>query len=214
MSFTVLDMPQRSPEWFAARLGCLTGSAAADMLSTIKSGEAAARRNLRLRLVLERITGRSQENGYQSPAMAQGIEREVDAAAVYESLTGQLLSTTGFLMHETLMAGCSPDGYVGDFKGLIEIKSPQPAAHLEYLRSGAIPGEYLKQIIHNLWISGAEWCDWLSYNPDFPPPLGVKLMRMHRKDVDLAAYELAARLFLSEVDREQAAVMDMAAVGA
>ena len=211
MSFTILDVTQRSPEWHAARLGRLTGSRAADMLSTLRNGgEAAGRRNLRIQLVLERITGRSQENGYQSPAMAQGIEREVDAAAVYESLTGQLLSTTGFLVHDSLMAGCSLDGATANFAGIIEIKCPQPPAHLDVLRSGRIPGGYMGQVVHNLWISNADWCDWVSFSPEFPPPLHVKLLRIHRHDVDIAAYELAARLFLSEVDREEETVRKMA----
>jgi hypothetical protein len=61
VSFTVVMAEQRSPEWFAARLGRLTGSRAADMLATIKSGEAAARRDLRVQLVVERLTSTLQE---------------------------------------------------------------------------------------------------------------------------------------------------------
>ena len=57
MSFSIVNAPQRSPEWFAARAGRLTGSMAGDMLATIKSGEAAARRDYRLQLALERLTG-------------------------------------------------------------------------------------------------------------------------------------------------------------
>jgi len=203
---------QRSPEWFTARLGKLTGSRAKDMLATIKNGEAAPRRNLRVQLVLERLTGRSQENGYQSHAMQQGIEREVDAFAVYEGLTGTLLTSSGFLEHDTLMAGCSLDGHVGDFEGLVEIKCPQAATHLDYLKTGTIPGDYYKQITHALWITGAQWCDWLSFNPDFPEPLQVKLVRVVRSEAAIAAYETAATAFLAEVDQELETVQQLAAV--
>src|SRR5688500_8134096 len=49
---TIHDVDQRSYEWFALRAGRLTGSCAADMLATLKGkAEAAARRDLRLRLV-------------------------------------------------------------------------------------------------------------------------------------------------------------------
>jgi hypothetical protein len=214
-NFTVIDAAQRSPEWYAARLGRLTASRAADADAKIKTGEAAARRNLRMQLVLERVTGRSQERNFQSQAMVDGIEREVDAVSAYEALTGRLLQTTGFLAHNSLLAGCSPDGYLDDFAGIVEIKSPLPATHLEYLRSGAIPGDYQKQIIHSLWITGAEWCDWLSYQPDFPEPLQTKLVRVWAKDVDLKAWQFVVQMFLNECDREYADVrglMEVAAV--
>lgn len=204
MNFTVIDCDQRSQEWRQARLGRLTGSRAADMcLPPNKDGsEKAGRRNLRLQLVLERITSRSAESGYQSQAMRDGIEREPDALAIYEAVTGRLLQRSGFLAHTSLMAGCSLDGHIGDFAGIVEIKAPIAATHLGYLRTGVIPDEYLKQITHALWITGAEWCDWLSYCPDFPEPLQVKLVRVQRTAVDLKAYELLVRMFLAEVDRE------------
>jgi hypothetical protein len=212
---TIIDCVQRSPQWVSARLGRLTASCASDMLTTRKDrSEAAGRRNLRIRLVLERITGKPQESDYQSAAMLQGMEREADAAGLYEALTGRILSSVGFCQHDTLMAGCSPDGYVGDFEGIVEVKSPIPATHWDYLKSGVIPGEYEKQILCALWITGAQWCDWLSYNPDFPEPLRVKLVRVERKQVDCDAFELAVRQFLREVEAECAQLAQMAGVAA
>lgn len=209
LPFTICTAPQRSEEWFQARLGRLTGSRAADMLATIKTGEAASRKNLRTQLVLERITGRVQENSAVSAAMQTGIEREPVAYKAYEQLTGQQLTTTGFLTHTALMVGCSLDGHVGDFDGLIEIKCPQPATHLSYLRSGTVPWNYQKQVLHALWITGAEWCDWFSFNPDFPPALQIKKVRVWRDDSEIALYELDALQFLAECEREYQEVMNM-----
>jgi hypothetical protein len=207
VSFTVVPCAQRTPEWAAARLGRLTSIRAADMLATIKSGgEAAGRRNLRVQLVLERITGRSHERGFISQAMQDGIDREVDACGWYEALTGRVLKETGFLRHDQLRAGCSLDGHVGDFEGIVEVKSPIAATHLDYLKTGIIPGEYQKQITHALWISGAKWCDWLSFQPDFPEPLRVRLVRVKRDDDEIREYEKKACAFLDEVDRELAAL--------
>lgn len=207
----ILATTQRTADWYAARLGRITSSRAADLLATIKSkGEAAGRRNYRIQLVLERITGRSQENGFVSAAMQQGTDRETDALALYEAVTGNLLQTTGFLAHDTLMAGCSPDGYINDYEGIAEIKSPIPATHWDYLKTGVVPGEYHKQIVHALWITGARWCDWLSFNPDFPAPLQSKLVRVWRDDAEIDSYEIMARQFLSEVDAETRAVEQMA----
>lgn len=206
MSFTIIDVPQRSPEWYAARLGRLTGSCAADMLATIKSGEAAGRRNLRVRLVLERLTGRSQEADFVSTDMQNGIDREAEAFAQYEALSGHVMHRVGFLQHRTLMAGCSPDGVLGDFDGLVSIKCPKPATHLEFLKSRKVPTEYQRQNAHESWISGASFVDFLSYQPEFPPELASCLVRVERADLDIPAYEKAALAFLEEVDTELAAV--------
>ena len=206
MSFTIHNCEQRSPEWFAARLGRLTGSCASDMLTTIKSGESAARRNLRTRLVLERITGTSQESDFISQDMQNGIDREADARAYYEAVSGYLVSEVGFLQHRELMAGCSPDGIIGDINGLVSLKCCKPATHLDFLETGAIALEYQRQNLHELWLSGADWIDFVSYQPSFPEPLRAKLVRVEARTLDLAGYETAVRAFLSEVEAKEATV--------
>lgn len=208
--FTIVDVEQRSPEWFSARAGRLTGTCAADMLATIKSGEAASRRNLRTKLVLERITGRSQDKAFQSEAMKQGVEREPEARFLYEALTGQLVTETGFLSHETLMAGASLDGHIGDFDGICEIKCPMPATHFEYLRTNVIPYDYAKQVLHALWLTGAPWCDWVTFNPEFPDLLQLRMMRVTRDEAAIEEYDTKARAFLAEVNRETEAMLTMA----
>jgi NADH:ubiquinone oxidoreductase subunit 5 (subunit L)/multisubunit Na+/H+ antiporter MnhA subunit len=69
----------------------------------------AARRNLCLQLVLERLTGQPQENTYVSKAMQDGIEREPQALAIYDALTGNTGIPSGFLAHTDVLAGCSLD---------------------------------------------------------------------------------------------------------
>lgn len=206
---------QRTPEWRQLRIGQLTSTCMDDMLATRKdSKEAAGRRNLRMRLVLERVTGRSLESEYVSQAMLQGAEREADAATIYEIETGRLLWPVGFCAHDELAAGCSPDGVIGDFEGIVEIKSPLAATHWEYIESGEVPLEYRRQVAHLLWITGAAWCDWLSYHPDFPEPLRVKLVRIERHESAMVDHELKARQFLREVDEQYAAIMRRAMVAA
>jgi len=91
------------------------------MLATIKSGEAAARRDYRMQLVCERLTGQLQEDGFINAAMQRGIDLEPAAFAAYESLTGDMAQRSGFLSHNVHQAGCSLDGHVGDFEGIVEI---------------------------------------------------------------------------------------------
>ncbi len=172
------------------------------MLATIKSGESATRRGYRLQLATERLTGHWQEDGFVNAAMQRGIDLEPDALAAYESVTGNVAYRTGFLSHDTLMTGCSLDGHVDQFEGIVELKCPKRLTHLSYLRDSVLPQEYVAQITHNLWISGASWCDFLSYDDRFPSWLQVFYVRVMAKDLDLAAYEVAALKFLNEVETE------------
>ena len=207
-----MNADQRSPEWFQARAGRLTGSRAADMLSKIKTGESAARRDYRLQLVCERLTNQPQEDGFVNAAMQRGIDMEPFARAAYESKTGNVAVQTGFLRHITHQAGCSLDGHVqrqrsvnawgNQFAGIVELKCPKSATHLRYLREGVLPKEYVPQVTHNLWISGAEYVDFLSYDDRFPSDLQVFYVRVMAKDLDLAGYEQSALAFLAEVDNE------------
>ena len=209
MTFTVLDCEQRSDAWFAARLGKLTGSVAADMLSQIKSGEAAARRDLRLRLVCERLTHRSQDDGYTNAAMQWGIDTEPEARMAYEVHTGDLVRECGFCQHPTLAAGCSLDGYVGDFERLVSFKCPKSATHLRYLRAGVMPTEYVPQMLCELWITGASVYDFVSYDPRFPEPLQLWRIRLLRNEAIVQDFAAKATAFLDEVDRELEAVQTM-----
>lgn len=210
MNFTEVIAEQRSVLWFQSRCGLLTGSRASDMLATIKSGEAAARRDYRVQLVTERLTGRPQDDGFINAAMQHGIDMEPAAFAAYESLTGSVAMRTGFLRHTQFGAGCSLDGHVDNFAGIVEIKCPKSATHLGYWRGkGEAPANYLPQITHNLWITGAQWCDFLSFDDRFPEELQTFLVRVTRADVDIEAYEKKALAFLAEVDAEVLAIRTM-----
>jgi len=202
VKFVIINADQRSPEWFRARAGRLTGSRAADMLSTIKSGESAARRDYRLQLTCERLTGQPQDDLFINASMQRGIEMEPFARSAYEAKTGNVAVQTGFLSHATHLAGCSLDGHVDHFAGIVELKCPKSATHLRYLREGVLPKEYVPQVTHNAWIAGADYVDFLSYDDRFPSDLQVFYVRVLVKDLDIAGYEQSALAFLSEVDNE------------
>jgi predicted phage-related endonuclease len=208
--FTEIAAEQRSEAWFAARVGRLTGSAAKDMLATVKAGEAAARRDLRARLALERLTGQPQEDAYVNADMQRGIDLEPVAFNAYEALTGVMVQRSGFLAHTDLLVGCSLDGHVGDFDGIVELKVPRSANHLRYLKGGVMPAEHMAQVTHNLWVTGAAWCDFMSFDNRFPGPLQVFRVRVPRDEKVIAAYEKEATAFLLEVAAEYEAVAAMA----
>lgn len=194
-------MEQRTDEWFAARLGKATASSFHKILATLKSGaESADRRNYRVQLVLERLTGQRQES-FSNAAMQWGTEHEEFARLAYVMETENFVEETGFVDHITLMAGCSPDGLVGD-DGLVEIKCPTSATHKDTLISGAMPSEYIPQVQGQLWITGREWCDFVSYDPRFPEGLQLFIQRIQRDETYIKKLENEVSRFLDEVSNE------------
>ena len=140
------DMEQRTDEWFAARCGKVTASRIADLTAKTKSGYAASRANYMAQLLTERLTGEVAES-FSSSAMQWGTDIEPRARATYALLTGNSVKETGFVLHPAIAnAGASPDGLVGE-DGLIEIKCPNTATHLDALRTEKIPGKYQKQML-------------------------------------------------------------------
>lgn len=213
-TFTIIDAEQRSDAWRLARAGRVTASRASDVLAKIKSGEAAARRNYKTQIVAERLTGQPQDDGFVTSAMVRGIELEPQALAAYEAATGQIATRVGFLAHNELPIGASPDGVVGDYEGIVELKVPNPATHVGYLRGWKMPTDYVPQVMHLLLVTGAAYCDFLSYGPNFPTELQTFIVRVHRADLDLDGYERDLRLFIAEVETELASLRTMANVGA
>jgi putative phage-type endonuclease len=213
----IIDCEQRTAEWFAARAGVLTASLAADMLAKpLKSGgEPACRRNLRVQLALERLTGRPcEENGFVSADMKRGIELEPEAVGAYEAASGALIQPVGFLRHDSLPIGCSPDGIVGDWEGGLELKCPKQATHWEYLQlGGQVPPEYVPQVTHSLLVSGLPFWDFASYHPAFPERLRLYRVRVERDEKVLKSYECAFQMFWSEVEREYESMRGLVEVG-
>ena len=211
MTPIIIECEQRTPEWFAARAGRLTGSVAADMLAKLKSGgEPAARRDLKLQLAVETLTGTPMEaSGFVSPAMQRGIDAEPLARGRYEAETGNLVRTTGFVIREDLAVGCSLDGDIRGFEGILEIKCPKSATHCQYLKDRRLPPDYFAQVRHNLWVTGAKWCDFVSWDDRMPTGLDFFMVRVMRDDAVMAAYESDVRRFLDEVASEVGALRNL-----
>ena len=200
---TVHHVLQGSPEWHALRVGKVTASRVSDVVATLKSGGwGASRANYLAELVLERLTGRAVE-GFVSQDMITGTLREPDARAEYELRLRCEVEQIGFVDHPSIpMTGASADGFVGT-DGMVEFKCPKPATHLSTLRSKTIPGDYLTQIMWNLACNPArKWCDYCSYNPEFPEAMILYRQRFMRDDSRIAALEKQVRAFLAELDTE------------
>lgn len=199
--------PQGSPEWLADRCGVASASRFAAIMATIKSGEAADRRNYRTDLVVERLTGKPLDS-FMTAAMKQGIEREPIARQAYEVQTGNLVEQVGFCRHDTILAGASPDGLI-DADGGLEIKCPERSAHLRYLQQDMEPPEYTWQIQGGMWITERQWWDFVSFNPDFPEDLQLIVRRINRNEEAIKKLAGEVERFLAEVNAEVDRVLNL-----
>jgi putative phage-type endonuclease len=192
---------QRSEEWFKERLGCVSSSCVADVLALPKkgSGEATTRRNLKARLVCEILSGKREEE-FVSWDMQRGIKLEPIAVTEYELRNGVETDSVGFVPHPTIQrAGASPDRLIGK-DGILEVKCPKTANHIEYLEKGIAPVEYRKQMYWEMACTGRKWVDFLSFNPSLPDRLQVFVARLERDDVYIAEVEAQVIKFNEEVE--------------
>jgi putative phage-type endonuclease len=189
---------QGSPEWFAERCGRVTASRISDIIATTKSGPSASRKNYLAQIVAERLTG-TVEPGYTSGPMQWGIETEPLARASYEVMMGIMVDQVGFVPHpEIAFSGASPDGLVGD-AGLIEIKAPNTATHIEYILAGVAPKKYRPQMGWQLACTGRKWCDFVSYDPRMSDDLQLFVVRFEPTLDEILMLEGAVVEFLGEV---------------
>lgn len=191
-------MIQGTQEWFDARLGKVTASRIADVLAKTKSGPAASRKNYLVELVCERMTG-VQAESFMSAAMQWGIEHEEEARSLYHFDVAPV-EDAGFVDHPTIAnSGASPDGYVGS-DGLVEIKCPNTATHLDTVESGKIGSKYYAQMQWQMDCTGRQWCDFVSYDPRVGEQLQLWVIRVERDEQWLEAARQEVETFLSEVD--------------
>ena len=190
---------QGSDAWKALRAGKVTASRVADVLSKIKSGESAGRKNYRMDLVAERLTGKPADS-FTNSAMQWGTEQEPFARIAYETHKGLFVEQVPFVDHPTIeWFGCSPDGLVGE-DGLLEIKCPNTTTHLEYLQDGKPPSKYIPQMMAQMACTGRKWCDFASFDPRLPEDLQLFVVRLNSDDAYIQEMEAEVKQFLNEVD--------------
>lgn len=160
----ILNVEQRSKEWFEARLGVITGSRAKNIFRS---------NNLSFldELIAERMTGIIEES-FTSRAMEHGILFEPEALKTYNERTNSNAQEVGFCIHDNYdWLAVSPDALIFEDNiavGGVEIKCPSSKKHVEYIRQNKIPNEYKHQVLHYfIVIETLEFLDFVSYDPRF-----------------------------------------------
>ena len=191
-------MEQRSKEWFASRCGHVTASRVADVIAKTKSGYSASRANYMAQLVAERLTGKPAES-FSNAAMEWGTETEPYARAAYESKADVLVDEIGFVLHPSIaFSGASPDGLV-ESEGLVEIKCPNTATHIDYLLGKQVPPKYKPQMAWQLACTQRDWCDFVSFDPRLPEKHQLFIIRYIPEAGYIQELEAEVSKFLDEV---------------
>ena len=160
-----LDCEQGSEEWLAARLGIPTATGFENIV-TATGKKSASYIKYMAELIEESILGGG--DTYKSGFMERGNQLEPQARSAYEFLTGNdVIQVGGVYLNENRDVMVSPDGLIPSLKKGLEIKCPKMSTHIRYLLEGGVPAEYVIQVQANLWVTGYETWDFVSYCPEY-----------------------------------------------
>jgi len=200
----ITEWEQGTFEWLEARIGVLTGTRAASIITTAKMQISAASKTMVLRLIDENVTRISSDKFFSTKDTERGNELEPMARKEYIKKTGININEHGLCLSDKHpLHGCSPDGFTDDFKGAVEIKCPG-FAHLEYIKADTFPMQYKLQIINYFVVNEKlEWLDFVSFRPEFyPQPLFIKRITREELEKGIAKFEVAIDSFFIEYKTE------------
>jgi putative phage-type endonuclease len=194
-------LQQGTDEWRQARCGSVGASDAPKVVRRTKTGYSSDRASLMADKLLERLTNKPVEI-FKTFAMSQGTAREPDARMLYSMVKGVEVEEVGLEPHPRIKGShASPDGYV-ESSGLIEIKCPLPPAHLDTLLNHTISTDHINQMQWQMACTGRQWCDFVSYNPDFPPAMQLWVQRVPRDPPIILNLEGEITRFVRELEQK------------
>jgi hypothetical protein len=198
----ILDCPQGSAEWHQARVGIPTASCFDKILTPKTMRPSASADAYADHLNAEWKLGRPIIES-DSPWMHRGGELEESAALWYAVESDAEPRRVGFVMRDDKMVGCSPDRLVGD-DGILEIKCPKIQTHLGYRRLTEAPADYRCQLQGQLWVTGREWVDFMSFCPGLP----AVLIRVERDEAFIEALSKAVDAFVARLLAERESLVE------
>jgi putative phage-type endonuclease len=205
------QIEQRSSAWFEARIGKVTASRVADVIAKTKSGYSASRDNYMAQLICERLTGQQGES-FTNAAMTWGTETEPLARSAFEAYADVMVEEVGFVPHPRIRdSGASPDGLVGLF-GMLEIKCPNTATHIDTLLTQTVPGKYITQMQWQMACCERQWCEFVSFDPRLPQDLQLFVKRVEFNQTYVAMLEEEVINFLEELEIKVAKLTNLKAI--
>ena len=190
------DVEQGSESWIACRLGIPTGSNFERIVTpTGKESSDNRREDYFAELCAEWARGEPYQDFKGTEWTERGQSLEGKARAYYELWSGEKVETVGFVYRDaSRMVGCSPDGLVGE-RGCLELKVPMASTHIGYLSRTTVPNKYIPQCQGHIWVTGRDWCDWMSFHPGLPE----QVFRVAPDDRYQDALDTFVPLFIEEL---------------
>lgn len=190
---------QGSQEWLDARSIVVTSSMTATVMAKGKGGGTSVTRTKYMRSLANSIvTGNLATEGFRSGSMQEGNLREPESRDYYGMISRNTVEKVGLIyLDEAKRIGASVDGLINE-DGNLELKNPNLETHLGYLLDGGMPATYVKQVQGQLWVTGREYCDFVSYHPD-----AFKMMhrfRVERDEEMIRKIKTATYQFVAELD--------------
>lgn len=172
-------IPQGTREWHLQRLGMVTAS----RFSECKTPKSKTAERYMADLIGEMLSGEPADD-LDTPDLRHGRKYEPFAVEAYEKQTGIKVERPGLIYHpEHRYVAGSPDGLLGT-DGVLEIKCPRKSGiHMLTVLSGKMPDEHLWQVQGNLWITGRQWADFVSYDPRVVAECQLFVVRVPRDTV-------------------------------
>lgn len=191
---------QGEEDWFTEKLGKVSASHTHEVMA---GGKGITRDKYLTRLLMERLTGQSEET-YQSKQMKWGTEQEPEARARYEAQTFTAVEQVGCVYHDSIEGLlASPDGLCGE-EGMLEVKNRETVHHLEwFLNPNKKPDRTgMLQMQAQMSCTGRQWVDYVSYDSRCVSYLQYHCVRVHRDEKTIIQIEHEVKLFLEELQEK------------
>lgn len=190
-----LDCEQGSEEWLQARLGIPTATGFENIV-TATGKKSSSQIKYMAELIEESIIG-LQDESFKSRFMERGNQLEPLARSAYEFVTGNTVTQVGGVyLDDKKEVMVSPDGLIPELKKGLEIKCPKMSTHIRYLLEGGLPSEYVIQVQANLWVTGYETWDFVSYCPEYQKQT-LYLFTVERNPLLMSAFDKLIPQFLN-----------------
>ncbi|OUL17296.1 hypothetical protein B0X78_00250 [bacterium AM6] len=137
----ILQIEQRSPEWYAARRGVPTASEFGSIITPKKGEYAAAADTYINQLIDEQMRPNAGQAFTGNRHTERGEFLEDDARELYAFEREVVPQQVGFILNDAGTLGCSPDSMI-EADGGLEIKCPDGPTHVKWLRAGGVPDEH------------------------------------------------------------------------
>jgi len=209
-----MNNEQRTEKWLLARKGKVTSSQVYKVLvkGQTPNGIGAEAYTYMNQLIVDSYIKEPRGRFKGSKATDWGTEQEQNALMEYEARTDVEIFDSGFVEYagknKTLkgFVGGSPDGLIknkkGIIEGIVEVKCPYNTEnHINTIitQGENIESKYILQMQMNMWLTGAKWCDYVSYDVELDNPYNLFIKRLDKNETTCSLIEMKSTVFIEEL---------------